>query len=424
MKLDLVIKAKGMMDSSAPPVTGVKDVYSPQETGLSRRWITLAIMSILLVIAGYFVLTRIETARTASAKAAAAANHPGVPVAAAPVKRGDLNRYLSAIGTVTAFNTVTVKTRVDGQIVNVAFKEGQTVHQGDLLVEIDPHPYQAALGQARGTLAKDQATLANAKITLERDRMLFQQGVIAAQDYDNQQAVVGQSVGTVESDRANIAAAKVQLDYTRITAPITGRIGLRLVDQGNIVHAADTAGLAVITQLQPIAADFSIPEDNLPQVSKDMRNGQTLPVAAWDRELKTQLATGTLETFDSQIDPSTGTIKLKAVFPNADYSLFPNQFVNIKVLVDTKRDTLLVPAAAVQRNPQGTFVYVVKPNHTVEARPVAIGATQGDVIALDSGVSPGEMLVTDGLDKLQSGTKVIVQPAQVAAKEGAPGSGL
>ena len=424
MKLGLVIETKGMMESSAPPVTGVKDVYSPQQTGLSGRWITLAAVSILLIIAGYFVLTRIEAARTASAKAAAAANHPGVPVAAAPVKRGDLNRYLSAIGTVTAFNTVTVKTRADGQIVKVAFKEGQTVHQGDLLVEIDPHPYQAALGQAEGTLAKDQATLANAKITLERDRMLFQQGVIAAQDYDNQQAVVGQSAGTVESDRANIAAAKVQLDYTRITAPITGRIGLRLVDQGNIVHAADTTGLAVITQLQPIAADFSIPEDNLPQVSKDMRNGQTLSVAAWDRELKTQLATGTLETFDSQIDQTTGTIKLKAVFPNTDYSLFPNQFINIKVLVDTKRDTLLVPAAAVQRNPQGTFVYVVKPNHTVDARRVTIGATQGDVIALDSGVSPGEMLVTDGLDKLQSGTKVIVQPAQVAAKEGASGSGL
>jgi multidrug efflux system membrane fusion protein len=413
-----------MMDSSAPPATGVKDVYSPQETGLSRRWITLSVLSIVFIIAGYFLLTRVETTRTTSAKAAAAAKHPGVPVSVAPVKRGDLNRYLSAIGTVTAFNTVTVKTRVDGQIVNVAFKEGQTVHQGDLLVEIDPHPYQAALAQALGTLAKDEATLANAKITLERDRMLIQQGVIAAQDYDNQKAVVGQSAGTVESDRANVAAAKVQLDYTRILAPLTGRIGLRLVDQGNIVHAADPTGLAVITQLQPIAANFSIPEDNLPQVSKDMRNGQTLPVAAWDRELKAQLAAGTLETFDSQIDQSTGTIKLKAVFPNADYSLFPNQFVNIKVLVDTKRDTLLVPAAAVQRNPQGTFVYVVKPNHTVEARSVTIGATQGDVIALDSGVSPGEMLVTDGLDKLQSGSKVIVQPAQVVAKEGASGSGL
>src|SRR6202035_4036407 len=263
--------------------------------------------------------------------------------------------------------------------------------------------------QALGTLAKDEATLANAKTTLARDQMLFQQGVIAAQDYDNQKSVVGQAAGTMESDRANVAAAKVQLDYTRIIAPLTGRIGLRLVDQGNIVHAADTTGLAVITQLQPIAVDFSIPEDNLPQVIKDMRKGQELPVDAFDRELKTQLATGSLETFDSQIDQTTGTIKLKAVFPNNDYSLFPNQFVNVKLLVDTMRDTLLVPAAAVQKNPQGTFVYVVKRDNTVEGRTVAVAASQGDMIALSSGLAAGEMVVTDGLDKLQAGTKVIAQ---------------
>jgi multidrug efflux system membrane fusion protein len=398
------------MDSSAPPGGSVRDVYLQHHGGLSRRWVWLSLLLILLVV-GYFVLTRIDAARSASAKAAAAAAHPGVPVSAAAVKRGDLNRYLSAIGTVTAFNTVTVKTRVDGQIVNVAFKEGQTVHQGDLLLEIDPHPYQAILDQAEGQLAKDQATLANVKITWERDRSLYKQGVIAAQDFDNQQSLVGQAAGAVQSDRANINAAKVQLAYTRIAAPITGRIGLRLVDQGNIVHAADTTGLAVITQLQPIAVDFSIPEDNLPQVIKDMRNGQELPVSAFDRELKTQLAIGTLETFDSQIDQSTGTIKLKAVFPNNDYSLFPNQFVNVKLLVDTMRDTLLVPAAAVQKNAQGTFVYVVKPDNTVDVRTVTVSATQGDVIALNSGVEPGEMLVTDGLDKLQAGTKVIVQAA-------------
>ncbi|MGZ6174712.1 MAG: MdtA/MuxA family multidrug efflux RND transporter periplasmic adaptor subunit [Candidatus Binataceae bacterium] len=365
-------------------------------------------------MAGYFLLTRLGGALSPSARATAAAR-PGVPVSATEVKRGDLNRYLTAIGTVTAFNTVTVKTRVDGQIVNIAFKEGQTVHQGDLLVEIDPHPFQAILAQAEGQLAKDQATLRNAKITLERDRSLYQQGVIAAQDFDNQQALVGQSVGAVQSDQANIAAAKVQLAYTKITAPITGRIGLRLVDQGNIVHASDTTGLAVITQLQPIAVDFSIPEDNLPQVIKDIRNGQELPVDAFDRELKARLAIGTLETFDSQIDQSTGTIKLKAVFPNNDMSLFPNQFVNVKLLVDTTRDTLLAPAAAVQRNPQGTFVYVVRPDRTVDVRTVTVGATQGDVVALDSGVTTGELLVTDGLDKLQAGTKVIVQAASAVA---------
>ena len=384
-------------------------MYLPLRKGLSGRWGWLSLLLILVVV-GYFVLTRLVGARSTSAQASAAP-HRGVPVSATAVTRGDLNRYLTAIGTVTAFNTVTVKTRVDGQIMKVAFKEGQTVHQGDLLMEIDPRPYQATLDQAEGQLAKDQATLLNAKITLERDRALYQQGVIAAQDFNNQQSLVGQSAGAVQSDQANIAAAKVQVAYTRIAAPITGRIGLRLVDQGNIIHAADTTGLAVITQLQPIAVDFSIPEDNLPQVIKDTRNGQELPVDAFDRELKTRLATGTLETFDSQIDQTTGTIKLKAVFPNNDYSLFPNQFVNVKLLVDTKRDALLVPAAAVQRNPQGTFVYVVRPDNTVEVRTVAVGAPQGDVIALDSGVTAGELVVTDGLDKLQAGTKVIAQMA-------------
>jgi multidrug efflux system membrane fusion protein len=372
----------------------------------------IALLSIL-VIAGYFLLTRLGVGRSPSAQASAAAR-PGVPISAVEVTRGDLNRYLTAIGTVTGFNTVIIKTRVDGQIVNVAFKEGQTVHQGDLLVEVDPRPYQAALAQAEGQLAKDQATLLNAKIMLERDRSLYQQGVIAAQDFDNQQSLVGQSVGAVASDQANVAAAKVQVAYTRITAPITGRIGLRLVDQGNLVHASDTTGLAVITQLQPIAVDFSIPEDNLPQIIKDMRKGQELPVDAFDRDLQAQLATGTLETFDSQIDQTTGTIKLKAVFPNNDYSLFPNQFVNVKLLVDTIRDTLLVPAVAVQRNPQSTFVYVVKSDNTVEVRTVTVAATQGDVVALESGVTPGELLVTDGSDKLQAGTKVIAQAAAKA----------
>jgi len=408
-----VIKSKEMMDSSAPPGGGAREAYLAQQGGLSPRWIWLSLLAIVIV-AGYFLLTRLGGALSPSARDTAAARL-GVPVSATEVKRGDLNRYLTAIGTVKAFNTVTVKTRIDGQIVNIAFKEGQTVHQGDLLVEIDPHPFQAILAQAEGQLAKDQATLRNAKITLERDRSLYQQGVIAAQDFDNQQALVGQSVGAVQSDQANIAAAKVQLAYTKITAPITGRIGLRLVDQGNIVHASDTSGLAVITQLQPIAVDFSIPEDNLPQVIKDIGNGQELPVDAFDRELKARLAIGTLETFDSQIDQSTGTIKLKAVFPNNDISLFPKQFVNVKLLVGTMRDTLLVPAAAVQRNPQGTFVYVVRPDRTVDVRTVTVGATQGDVVALDSGVTTGELLVTDGLDKLQAGTKVIVQAASAVA---------
>jgi membrane fusion protein, multidrug efflux system len=397
------------MDSSTLPQGGATNTSLPQPKKLSRRWVWPSILSIL-VISGYFLFTRLGGVRSTSAEAPAGIR-PAVPVAAAAAKRGDLDRYLTAIGTVTAFNTVTVKPRVDGQIVKVAFKEGQSVNQGDLLVQIDPRPYQAALSQAQGQLAKDAATLRNAQITLARDRALYADDVIAAQDLDNQQSVLGQSAGTVKSDQANIDAAKVQVDYTQITAPITGRIGLRLVDVGNIVHAADVTGLAVITQLQPIAVDFSIPEDNLPQVVQDMRKGQELPVYAYDRELKNRLATGSLETFDSQIDQTTGTIKLKAVFPNSDYSLFPNQFVNVRLLVGTKRDTILVPASAIQRIPQGAFVYVVKPDKTVEVRSVTVGATQGDIAALDSGVTAGEMLVTDGLDKLSAGTRVSIQVA-------------
>jgi len=413
-----MLKSDEMIDSSTVPEGGAKNASAPRRAGLSGRWFWVAAITVL-VIGGYALVSRLNGAHSATVQAAA--THAGVPVGAVTAKHGDLNRYLSAIGTVNAFNSVTVKTRVDGQIVKVSFKEGQTVQQGDELVEIDPRPYAAALLQSEGASAKDEATLKNAQITLERDRSLFNQGVIAAQDYDNQQALVGQSEGAVKSDQANIEAAKVQVEYTRITAPITGRIGLRLVDVGNIVHAADTTGLAVITQLQPIAVDFSIPEDDLQQVIQDMRKAQELPVYAYDRDLKARLATGSLETFDSQIDQTTGTIKLKAIFPNTDYSLFPNQFVNVRLLVDTMRDAVLVPAAAIQRNTQNAYVYVVKPDNTVEVRTVAVAATQGDVAALESGVAAGELLVTDGVDKLSAGTKVIVQVASNApARKSSP----
>ena len=397
------------MDSSNLPEGRARPASSLQQEELSRPWVWISILSIL-VVAGYFFVGRIVRTRSASAQPSGAM-HAVVPVAAAAAARGDLNRYLTAIGSVTAFNTVTVKTRVDGQIVKVAFKEGQPVHQGDVLVQIDPRPYQAALSQVRGQLAKDRAALVNAQQTLARDQALYRQEVIAAQDLDNQKSLVGQSEGAVKSDLANLDAAQVQVDYSRITAPITGRIGLRLVDTGNIVHAADTTGLAVITQLQPIAVDFSLPEDNLPQIIQDLRKGQELPVYAYDRELRNRLATGSLETFDSQIDQTTGTIKLKAIFPNTDYSLFPNQFVNVRLLVDTLRDVILAPAAAIQRNGQMAFVYVVRPDQTVEVRTVTIGATQGEVVALASGLTPGELVVTDGLDKLTAGARVSVQPA-------------
>ncbi|HZT32548.1 MAG TPA: MdtA/MuxA family multidrug efflux RND transporter periplasmic adaptor subunit [Bryobacteraceae bacterium] len=370
-------------------------------------------MLIAAALAGgaYLTVSRMGKPRVPSAEASPVTPRPGIPVAAVQARLGDFNRYLSALGTVTPFNTVTVKSRVDGQIISVAFREGQIVHQGDLLLQIDPRPFQVQLEQAQGQLARDRANLTNAKITLARDKTLLAEKVIAAQDYDNQAAVVGQYEGTLVADQAAIDNAKLQLTYSRITAPITGRIGLRLVDPGNIVHATDTQGLAVITQLRPIAVLFNIPEDDLPRVRQDVRSGAPLLVEAFDRTLKTKLATGTLLTYDNQIDPATGTVRLKASFPNDDYSLFPNQFVNVRMLVDTERNAILIPTAAVQRSALGTFVYVVKPDDTAEVRKVEIGATEGELTAVKSGVQAGERLVVEGADRLAQGSKVRVRMA-------------
>jgi membrane fusion protein, multidrug efflux system len=380
--------------------------------GGSRRRLWLWVCGVCVItIFCYLLATHTLLPHGIFAEAAPVARQQATPVSVATVTRGKFNRYLSAIGSVIAFNTVTVKTRVDGQIIQVNFKEGQTVRQGDLLVQIDPRPYQVQLTQAEGQMAKDKATLADAKITLLRDRALLEQDVIARQDYDNEVSAVGQAAGSITSDQGAIDSARLNLTYCRIVAPITGRIGLRLVDVGNIVHATDTTGLAVITQLQPIAVTFSIPEDDLPQVVKDMRQGEELPVDAYNRDFTARIANGTLETFDSQIDQTTGTIKLKAIFANTDYSLFPNQFVNARVLVSTIRDATLVPTAAVQRNPQGTFVYAIKPDDTVEVRQVTVGASEGSVTSVISGLTPGDRVVTDGVDKLHSGSRVYAQLA-------------
>lgn len=356
-------------------------------------------------------------AREPSAEASPVIPRPGIPVAATAATLGDLNRYLTALGTVTPFYTVTIKSRVDGELIKVNFREGQIVHQGDLLLQIDPRPYQVQLEQAEGALARDKANLANAKTTLTRDKTLLADQVIAAQDYDNQQAVVGQYEGTILGDQAAIDNAKLQLTYSRITAPVSGRIGLRLVDQGNIVHATDTGGLAVITQLRPIAVLFSIPEDDLPKVRKDVHAGQELSVEAYDRTQKTKLAVGTLLTFDNEIDTTTGTVRLKASFPNEDYSLFPNQFVNVKLLVDTDRGVVLIPTAAIQRSAVGNFVYVIKPDNTVEVRKVTVGATEGETSSIQDGVKAGERLVVEGADRLQQGSKVRVRMASSGATD-------
>lgn len=332
------------------------------------------------------------------------------PVVAIAARQGSMSVYLTGLGSVTAFNTVTVRTRVDGQLIKVAFQEGQLVRQGDLLAEIDPRAFQVQLAQAEGQMARDQAQLKNARQDLERYKVLLAQDSVSHQQLDSQMSLVNQYEGVIKSDQAQIDSAKLLLSYTHIAAPITGRIGLRLMDHGNMVRATDQNGLAVITQLQPITVVFNIPEDDLPQVLKNMQAGQQLVVEAYDRNLKKKLATGTLLTLDNQIDPNTGTIKCKAVFPNEDSALFPNQFVNARLLVDTKKDATIVPAASIQRSPQGTFVYAVQDN-TVDMRKVVLGPTEGDDVVIAAGLAPGEVVVVEGADRVQRGMKVTARMA-------------
>jgi multidrug efflux system membrane fusion protein len=342
-------------------------------------------------------------------------------VGVAAARTANLNVYLNALGTVTPKRNVTVRSRVDGQLLRVNFAEGQTVKEGDLLAEIDPRPYQVQLKQAEGQMAKDQALLANARVDLERYKTLFAQDSIARQQLDTQASLVRQYEAAIRLDQAQIDSARLNLVYAKITAPITGRIGLRQVDPGNIVRAGDANGLAVITQLQPIDAIFPIPQDGLPAVIKRLHAGEKLAVEAWDRDQKAKLADGTLLTFDNQIDPQTGTVKLKAQFPNGQLELFPNQFVNVRLLLDVMKDATVVPSAAMQRGTQGAFVFVVKDDNTVSLRKIEAGPAEGLQVSIAQGLAPGERVVVEGTDRLREGARVEV-PAEASGGQ-AMGSG-
>jgi multidrug efflux system membrane fusion protein len=384
----------------------------PNNVPRKRRWVWPAIMIVL--IAGSIFVYRARGRSAAAAKGPTAP--PAFSVSVTPVQTRDVPFYLTGLGSVTAFNTVTVKTRVDGQIVRVNFKEGQFVKEGDLLIEIDPRPYQVALDQANGQYAKDLASQNDAKIDLNRYQTLWQEGVAPRQQLDSQQAMVGQFDGALQADQAQINSAKLNLTYSKITSPISGRVGLRLVDPGNIVHAADTTGMLVITQVQPIAVIFTLPEDNLLQVIAEMRNRQ-LTVEAYSRDNKTKIADGNLQTIDNQIDQTTGTVKLKSVFPNHDNSLWPNQFVNVRLFLTTKKSAIVIPSAAIQKGSQGDFVYVVNSDSTADVRPVQEDFIEGNIAVITQGLATGEQVVIDGQDKLQAGAKVNANPVSPARSQ-------
>lgn len=375
---------------------------------ISSLWLWLLLLVAAGALAYYYLMRPGEVAQAPQAPGRRQGFDPSrpMPVVAASAKTGDIDVYLRGLGSVTPIATVTVRTRVDGQLMRVLFQEGQIVRAGELLAEIDPRPFQTQLAQAEGQMARDQALLRNALIDLERYRVLFQQDSIAKQQLDTQEALVRQYEGTLKVDQAAIDTARLQLAYCRITAPVGGRLGLRQIDPGNIVRAGDANGLVVITQLQPITVVFTIPEDNVRAVMHKLRAREKLPVDAYDRADKMRLASGTLLTADNQIDPATGTVKLKAQFANGDYALFPNQFVNTRMLLEVKRGATSIPTAAVLRGSRGTFVYVVKSDDTVAVRPITLGPAQGENVAVEAGIEPGERVVVDGADKLREGAKV------------------
>ena len=428
-----------------------------RQAGVSRTFALLALMLVSAAGAGGWwwsqrsttaaaVPTQGSVADAASAAAnpastaASGAGGPGArrfggpnrvqPVSVATVRKQDVRVVLSAIGNISALNTATVRARVDGELKNIRFKEGQMVRAGALLAEIDPRSFEIALAQVQGQLAKDQALLKNAQVDVERYKELLAKDSIAKQQVDTQVALVQQLSATVQTTQAQVDNAKLQLSYTKITAPISGRLGLKTAELGNLVRAGDATGIVTITQTQPISVVFALPEANLPQIARKLKGTEPLTVQAWDRDLRNQLADGKVSTTDNAIDPVTGTIKVKAEFANTDGALFPNQFVNIKLQVNTLVDAVAIPSTAVQRAAQGTFVYVVKPDSNVTIRRIRLGTTEGDWVSVQGDLAEGEKVVTDGADRLREGAKVEViaaptrpggpQPAPMPVQSAAP----
>jgi len=389
-----------------------------------RKMSAHQVAGVLLPVAAWFSLIAGSVGCGGSKAASARANvTPIMPVSVATVEQRDMPYYLTGLGSVNAYFTVSVKSRVDGELMQVNFKEGQNVKKGDLLAVIDPRPYEVMLEQAQATLFKDQATLRDAKLNLQRFKdLLHNSGAMSQQQVDTQAALVDQLDGTVRNDQATIDNAKLQLIYCHITSPVTGRVGLRMVDPGNIVHANDTNAMLVITQLQPIAVVFTLPEDNLPAVSRQMAKS-TLKVDAYSRDNQTKLAEGTLLTIDNQIDQTTGTGRLKAVFDNKDNALWPDQFVNVRLLLEVRKDATTVPSAAIQRGPQGTYVFVAKPDNTATIRPVTVSFTQENTSVIANGLTPSEVVVTDGQDKLQEGSKIEIRSPNAPSNQAQQASG-
>ncbi len=400
------------MEQDTLTATPVTKLTKRKSSG--ARWLWLPVLALLGTGAWYLWPRAGSTPKVASGAPAKGGKKGGtgaIPVVATKARKGDIAVYITGLGTVTPISTVTVKSRVDGQLMTVHYHEGDPVREGDLLAEIDPRPYQVQLEQAEGQQARDQATLDNARVDLDRYQKLLAQNAIPEQQLATQKAAVAQAEGVVKSDQGQIDSARLNLVYCSIRAPITGRVGLRLVDPGNIVHATDANGLVVITQIQPISVIFTVAEDDLQVVLRKLAAGQHLRADAYDRANATKIATGTLVTVDNQIDPTTASLRLRADFDNSSNRLFPNQFVNVRLLVEQKYGVTLASSAVIQRTTTSTYVYVVKDDHTVTVRQITQGVVEGDNAEFTSGLAPGDIAVMTGVDKLQEGTPVTVQMA-------------